>query len=393
MAPEEAYYLIGTMSDWAINPAYELTVNDDAEGEYFIGDVALLANDELKVVSSANIWYPDGIDNNYVITHDGVYTVYFRPNGDGGSDWHYGVLYVADNTPEVKNGIIDGVYYVDDVPTYAGLIEIDGDYYYAGARGVIFRDGAMTVYSGYTNGLLPRGEYTFDADGRIVFPEDGTGIVGDVYYENYAPKNAGLVLFNDDYYFTMTGGKLFKDGVKTLFSTNTNGLLNAGEYTFDADGKIVFPEGGTGVVGNIYYEDYAPKNANLVQVGNDYYLAEGGGRIFKDGVRTLYSTNTNGLLAAGEYTFDADGKIVFPEGGTGIVGNIYYENYAPKSAGVVKFDGNYYLAEGGGRIFKNGAKNIFWSNNNMMLQAGEYTFDADGKITDAEGREIILLIY
>ena len=29
----------------------------------------------------------------------------------------------------------------------------------------------------------------------------------------------------------------------------------------------------------------------------------------------------------------------------------------------------------------------------MMLQAGEYTFDADGKITDAEGREIILLIY
>ena len=146
-------------------------------------------------------------------------------------------------------------------------------------------------------------------------------------------------------------------------------------------------------MGNIYYENYAPKSAGVVIFEDNYYLAEGGGRIFKDGVKTIYNSNANGLLKAGEYTFDADGKIVFPENGTGIVGNIYYENYAPKSAGVVKVDGSYYLAEGGGRIFRDGTKNIYWSNANGLLKAGEYTFDADGKITDAEGREIILLIY
>ena len=51
------------------------------------------------------------------------------------------------------------------------------------------------------------------------------------------------------------------------------------------------------------------------------------------------------------------------------------------------------MGSGGGRIFRDGTKNIYWSNANGLLKAGEYTFDADGKITDAEGREIILLIY
>ncbi len=43
----------------------------------------------------------------------------------------------------------------------------------------------------------------------------------------------------DDYYFTVTGGKLFKDGVKTIYSTSANGLVAPGDYTFDADGKMV----------------------------------------------------------------------------------------------------------------------------------------------------------
>ncbi|MBQ6499581.1 MAG: hypothetical protein IJI48_06735, partial [Ruminococcus sp.] len=42
--------------------------------------------------------------NNYgengEITADGTYTVYFRPNIDGGDDWFYGCIYVAAPTPE-----------------------------------------------------------------------------------------------------------------------------------------------------------------------------------------------------------------------------------------------------------------------------------------------------
>jgi DNA/RNA endonuclease YhcR with UshA esterase domain len=32
------------------------------------------------------------MDNNYVITEAGDYTVYFRPDGQGGEDWHYGCI-------------------------------------------------------------------------------------------------------------------------------------------------------------------------------------------------------------------------------------------------------------------------------------------------------------
>ncbi len=64
--------------------------------------------------------------------------------------------------------------------------------------------------------------------------------MGDIYYENYSPKNAGLVKVGNDFYFSMKDGRIFKNGVKTFFSTNCKGLLTPGEYTFGADGKIVF---------------------------------------------------------------------------------------------------------------------------------------------------------
>ncbi len=204
--------------------------------------------------------------------------------------------------------------------------------------------------------------------------------MGDIYYENYSPKNAGLVKVGNDFYFSMKDGRIFKNGVKTFYSSNTKGLLSPGEYTFGADGKIVFPEGGTGIVGDVYYQDYAPKNAGLVKVGDDYYFTVTDGKLFKDGVKTIYSSNANGLLNPGDYTFDADGKAVFPEGGTGIVGDIYYENCAPKNKGLVKLGDDYYFTMTGGRIFKDGVKTIYSTSANGLVAPGDYTFDADGKM-------------
>ena len=60
-------------------------------------------------------------DNNYVITEAGNYTVYFRPNADGGEDWHYGLIYAARNTEDIENIVlteqvqkvfVDGVIYI-----------------------------------------------------------------------------------------------------------------------------------------------------------------------------------------------------------------------------------------------------------------------------------------
>jgi len=101
------YYIVGSMNDWQIDEAFKLTKNTEAEAEeYIFTGLELADDDQFKVVSyngsiqgGDKVWYPDGMDNNYgqngEITADGTYTVYFRPNSDGGDDWFYGVIYLA----------------------------------------------------------------------------------------------------------------------------------------------------------------------------------------------------------------------------------------------------------------------------------------------------------
>ena len=90
-----AYYVCGSMTEWGPRAAYKLVANPEAEGE-FMGEFTFAANDEFKVVWSDGAtvtddhWFPSGMENNYKITEAGDYTVYFRPDGQGGSDWHYG---------------------------------------------------------------------------------------------------------------------------------------------------------------------------------------------------------------------------------------------------------------------------------------------------------------
>ena len=72
---------------------------------------------------------------------------------------------------EKKNGIVkesDGTwyYYVDDVKTYAGLIQIDGDYYYVNSSFQVIHDRSYFISK--TNGLMPQGTYQFDAEGKMV---------------------------------------------------------------------------------------------------------------------------------------------------------------------------------------------------------------------------------
>ena len=93
-APAVSYYLVGTMNDWTISGDYKLSANGDT-GEYMI-TVSLPANTQLKVKGSNDVWYP-GEGSNLTINDAGSYTIYFRPDGQGGDDWHYGVLYAVHN--------------------------------------------------------------------------------------------------------------------------------------------------------------------------------------------------------------------------------------------------------------------------------------------------------
>ena len=73
--------------------------------------------------------------------------------------------------PEVKNGLVSEngklYYYVDGVKTYAGLVLVDGDYYYINSS-MAAVTGEYYVWK--TNGLLPETTYTFGEDGKMLNP-------------------------------------------------------------------------------------------------------------------------------------------------------------------------------------------------------------------------------
>ena len=96
----DVYYVVNDNNGWVCDQNYKLIRNLEADvEEYIITNVALLKDDLIKVTSPSKgewgWWYPDGTDTNYQIEETGLYTIYFRPDGQGGNDWHYGYFYVA----------------------------------------------------------------------------------------------------------------------------------------------------------------------------------------------------------------------------------------------------------------------------------------------------------
>ena len=112
---EVGYYLIGSMTTetvngevvWVVDENYKFTANAAAEGEYMLYVANLAIGTEVKVVRAFNgeilTWYPDGMDNNYVVdyAHSGRVNVYFRPAGDHWNDFHHGGFFYISKLPTV----------------------------------------------------------------------------------------------------------------------------------------------------------------------------------------------------------------------------------------------------------------------------------------------------
>lgn len=119
--PTMDYYLVGSMTEWAVDPAYKLEVNPENEAEYMIF-VKLHMGDEFKIVKSdgaaISTWYPEGMGNNYRVEKSGEYTVYFRPAGQETEGWHEGYFFVqpADLGPWEKQFFLPGG--ADDYDSY-----------------------------------------------------------------------------------------------------------------------------------------------------------------------------------------------------------------------------------------------------------------------------------
>lgn len=120
-APAPKYYIVGNMTGWAVNAAYEMIPSNEYEGE-FEYDITLTTESQFKVVKvegEAQTWYPDGMGNNFgengEIERGGDYTVYFRPTEDGGEGWFYSCIFVVRH-PVAERVIVGALFPANGMP-------------------------------------------------------------------------------------------------------------------------------------------------------------------------------------------------------------------------------------------------------------------------------------
>ena len=333
---------------------------------------------------------------------------------------------IIDNPDPSKNGIVneDGTlyYYVNGVKNYAGLIQIDGDYYYVNSSCKVVTNQRYWISK--TNDLLPATFYNFDADGKMTDapiptptpdpdpdPEVKNGIVNEdgelYYYVNGVKIYAGLIQIDGDYYYVNSSCKVITN--QRYWVSKTNDLLPATFYNFGADGKMTDapiptptpdpdpdPEVKNGIVnedGELYYYVNGVKTyAGLIQIDGDYYYVNSSCKVVTN--QRYWISKTNDLLPATFYNFDADGKMTDapiptpepdPELKNGIINEdgelYYYVNGVKTYAGLIQIDGDYYYVNSSCKVITN---QRYWiSKTNDLLPATFYNFDADGKMTDA----------
>ncbi len=154
----------------------------------------------------------------------------------------------ADGKLQMLNGPVADPYnsaylnfYKDGIRVYEeGLYEYNGDYYYVRSNGLLLTWGS---YISKTNGYLPAGEYKFGADGKLIMLN---GPVADAFnsaYLNFYKDGVrvyeeGLYEYNGDYYYVRANG-LLATWTINITEDKANGFVDAGEYEFGADGKMV----------------------------------------------------------------------------------------------------------------------------------------------------------
>ena len=294
----------------------------------------------------------------------------------------------------VINGIVqigdDSYYKIDGaIQKDLGLIKVGDDYYFVCWSGKLLKNATRVLGRSQTNGLLAVGEYTFGSDGRVTSVVNGVVKIDDVYYykkDGAIQKDLGLIKVDDDYYFVCWSGKLLSNTTRYLGKSQTNGLLEAGEYTFGVDGKITSVINGIVQVGenNYYKKDGAiQKDLGLIKVGDDYYFVCWSGKLLSNTTRYLGKSQTNGLLEAGEYTFGSDGKITTVINGIVKIGNDYYykkDGAIQKDLGLIKVGDDYYFVCWSGKLAVNSERVIGKSQANGYPFVGARKFGADGKM-------------
>lgn len=194
---------------------------------YFAGDYGKIAAGRYYV------WKPNGIvpEDSYTFGEDG------RMLG----------VKVVDGrivTGEIVNTGEKLYYYNTGKAVQAGLVELDGYYYFVGDYGEV---AVGNSYVWRPNGIVSEGSYRFAEDGRMLGVKvvDGVQIAGEIvtvdgelyYYENGKGVQAGIIYRDGYYYFAGDYGKLVVN--QRYYVWKTNDLLIETSYQFDEYGRII----------------------------------------------------------------------------------------------------------------------------------------------------------
>ena len=193
------YYYANSKGQLIVNQTYYCSRMNGLmeEGTYAFDEKGKLipgATDKNGIVKD-----DDGVLRYYVngkVTYVGLIEIdgdfyYVRSSGEVVNDCVYYISWTHDLMPQgryhfdadgkltgsvapLKNGIYeeDGslYFYRNGERTYAGLIQIDGDYYYVRSTCEVVHDRSYYVY--WTHGLMPEGYYNFDSAGRMILDSE-----------------------------------------------------------------------------------------------------------------------------------------------------------------------------------------------------------------------------
>ena len=243
---EASYYLIGSMTSWSTSEEYKLTLNEKApEGieEYMIV-VDLAADAQFKVVKDNGedkTWYPDGMGNNFgengEIPEAGIYTVYFRPNGDGGSDWFYNVIYIEPYVPQAYELYVAGVQVTD-----------------LNAKDIL-DDGGTFTYNTKTKTLTINDSYTYD-DWFLIRNAEVEDLT--IYVANDVELRAGIPDFT---FYLWKSTTITGPGKLTLYG---NIVAVFGSQLTIEDANIDLPQTTSyAIQGNLEGESLLIRNSNI----------------------------------------------------------------------------------------------------------------------------------
>jgi len=276
----------------------------------------------------------------------------------------------------------DGKLYlmIDKSTAPEGLYEIDGEYYYAQAYGVLAVDKEIYATTELLDGT---GWYRFGADGKLIkngFADCG----GFTFYFTDGIRAKGFTKIGDDYYiFNAYSGKMYKNA-NMWVSSNDYGI-KSGLHYFGEDGKMVNPDVENGkkqIVekgGKLYLmidKSLAPEG--LYEIDGEYYYAQTDGTLAVD--KDIYAT-TKLLDGTGWYRFGADGKLI-KNGFADCGGYTFYFTDGIRAKGFTKIGDDYYIFNTySGKMYKNA--NMWVGSNDYGIKGGLHYFGEDGKMADA----------